>query len=219
MGEQRGPDKDLEISNRLRLAASGDGAAWAELLEPHRDRLRRIVSLRMDRRLSGRLSPSDVIQEASIAAVRLLPKYVEELELDFFLWLRWLTGKTLQALHRKHLGVQSREAGREVPLLGGTMPDATSAAIAAQLLASDTRPSVAAARAERKQRLEEALEGLAPVDREILALRHFEELTAEESARVLGIERSAASKRYIRALERLKRRLEEMPGGAVGFSL
>ncbi len=99
------------------------------------------------------------------------------------------------------------------------MPEATSAALAARLLGHDTRPSVAAAKAERRIRLEQALDSLDPIDREVLVLRHFEELTAEESAQVLGIQRSAASKRYIRALRRLKGLIEDMPGGEAGFRL
>jgi RNA polymerase sigma-70 factor, ECF subfamily len=214
--DREGEDEELA---RLRRAAAGDATAFAELFEPHRDRLRRIVALRLDRRLRGRLDPSDVIQEAVIEAIRTLPKYVDGLGMQFFLWMRWLTGKTLQTLHRKHLGVRAREAGREVCIDGRVMPEATSASLAAHLLGRDTRPSVAAARAERRLRLEQALDDLDPIDREVLVLRHFEELTAEESARVLGIERSAASKRYIRALGRLKGLIEEMPGGREGFRI
>jgi RNA polymerase sigma-70 factor, ECF subfamily len=213
------PVEDVADIAQLRRAAAGDAVAWAELFGPHQDRLRRIVALRLDRRLWGRLAPSDVIQEAAIEAVRLLPKYIDEPGMQFFLWLRWLTGKTLQALHRKHLGVRAREAGREVRLEGGAMPEATSAALAAQLLGKDTRPSVAAARAERRLRLERVLDELDPIDREVLVLRHFEELTVGELARVLGINRPAASKRYARALVQLKERLEGMPGGEEGFRL
>jgi RNA polymerase sigma-70 factor (ECF subfamily) len=206
-------------SSDLRLAAAGDSAAWAALLEPHRERLKRIISLRLDRRLRYRLDPSDVLQEAAIEAMRALPRYLEDPKLPFFIWLRWLTGRTLQVLHRKHLGVYAREAGREVRLDGFALPEATSAAMAAQLLGKDTRPSVAAARAELRIRLEQALGVLDPIDREILVLRHFEELTGEESARVLGIEKGAAVKRYFRAIKRLKRLMEALPGGLDGFRL
>jgi RNA polymerase sigma-70 factor (ECF subfamily) len=202
---------------RLRRAAHGDQAAWAELLAPHTGRLRRMVALRLDRRLQGRVDPSDVIQEACLEAVRALPRYLEQSDLPFFLWLRWLTGMVLGALHRKHLGVQGRDAGREVRLYEGALPEATSAAIAAQLLGRDTRPSVAAVRAERKIRLQAGLNALDPLDREVLVLRHFEELTNAEAARTLGIQESAASKRYLRALERLKQILTGMPGGIEGL--
>jgi RNA polymerase sigma-70 factor (ECF subfamily) len=176
-----------------------------------------MVALRLDRRLQGRIDPSDVLQEASLEAARALPRYLERQELPFYLWLRWLTGMTLQALHRKHLGVGARDAAREVRIYDGPLPGATSAALAAQLLGHDTRPSVAAARAERKLRLQESIDALDPIDREVLVLRHFEELTAEETARVMGIERSAASKRYMRALKRLKDAISASPDGGEGL--
>ena len=202
---------------RLRRAAEGDQAAWTELMGRHRARLRRMVALRLDRRLLGRIDPSDVIQEASLEAARGLLTYLERPELPPFLWLRWLTGMTLQALHRKHLGVRARDASREVRIVEGPMPGATSAALAAQLMGHGTRPSVAAARAERKLRLQETLDALDPIDREVLVLRHFEELTAAEAARVIGIERSAAAKRYIRALKRLKGVIDASPDGGEGL--
>ena len=213
----RTADKSSDDAERLRRASEGDQAAWAELLGRHRDRLRRMVALRLDRRLMGRIDPSDVLQEASLQAVKALPKYLEGPDLPFYLWLRWLAGMTLQALHRKHLGVGARAAAREVRIEAGPIPCASSAALAAQLLGRDTRPSVAAARAERKLRLQETLDALDPIDREVLVLRHFEELTAEETARVIGIERSAASKRYMRALKRLKDAIDASPDGGEGL--
>jgi RNA polymerase sigma-70 factor (ECF subfamily) len=115
------------------------------------------------------------------------------------------------------LGVQARDAGREVQLLDRPWPEATSAALAAQLLGRDTRPSVAAIRAERQRRLQEALNAMDLLDREVLVLRHFEELTNAEVARELHLQESAASKRYIRALHRLKEILASLPGGIEEF--
>jgi RNA polymerase sigma-70 factor (ECF subfamily) len=123
---------------------------------------------------------------------------------------------SLQVVHRRHLGIQARDAGREVQLLGRPLPEASSAVLAAQLLGRDTRPSVAATRAER-QRLQEALNTMDLVDREVLVLRHFEELTNAEVARELGLQESAASKRYIRALRKLKEILVALPGGIEEF--
>ncbi|MGC8638522.1 MAG: sigma-70 family RNA polymerase sigma factor [Isosphaeraceae bacterium] len=202
---------------RLRQAAAGDEAAWAAILASHRDRLRRMVALRLDHRLKGRIDPSDVIQEAFLQAAQGLPKYLEHAERPLFLWLRWLTGMTLRAVHRRHLGIQARDAGREVQLLDRPLPQASSAALAAQLLGRDTRPSVAAIREERKRRLQEALNAMDSVDREVLVLRHFEELSNAEVARELGLRESAASKRYIRALRRLKEILAALPGGIEEF--
>jgi RNA polymerase sigma-70 factor (ECF subfamily) len=127
--------------------------------------------------------------------------------------LRLVVGERLMKLHRHHLGTQMRDAGREVSLYRGALPAASSAALAAQLLGRYTSPTQAAERAERALRLQEALNTLEPMDREILSLRHFEELTAAETARVLDIAESAAAKRYFRALKRLKDVLTTMPGG------
>ena len=133
-----------------------------------------------------------------------LAEYRQNPAMPFFLWLRYLTGQRLLEQHRRHLGAQGRDAGREISLYRGAMPETTTAALAAQLLGRHTSPSQAAQRAERKIRLQEALNSLDPIDREILALRHFEQLSNGEAAQVLGLDKSAASKRYARALIRLK---------------
>lgn len=163
-----------------------------------------MIALRMDRRLQGRIDPSDVLQDAFLHASMKLGDYLKNPATPFFLWLRSITGQRLTILHRHHLQVLGRHAGREVSLYQGALPEASSAAIAAQLLGRDTRPSEAAQRAERAIQLQEALNSLEPIDREILALRHFEELTNAEAAQLLDIRESAASKRYTRALKRLK---------------
>ena len=180
---------------------------------PYRDRLRRMVALRLDRRLQGRVDPSDVLQEAYPDAAGRLAEYARDPAMPFFLWLRFLVGQRLAELHRHHLGAQARDAGREVSLYRGAMPETTSSAsLAALLLGRLTSPSQAAIRAERQIRLQEALNGMDPIDREVLALRHFEQLTNAEAAQVLGLEKTAASNRYVRALKRLKDILAGLPG-------
>jgi RNA polymerase sigma-70 factor (ECF subfamily) len=206
-----------ETDRLLRQAAEGDAQSWGALLERHRKRLRRMVALRLDRRLQGRLDASDVIQEAFLEASARLPEYAQKPALPFFLWLRFLTGQKMVELHRHHLGAQMRDAGREISLYHGPLPLASSAELAAQLLGHDTRPSEAAIRAERKVRLQEALNSMDPLDREVLALRHFEQLDNAETAQVLGLGESAASKRYLRALKRLKDVLTSLPGGKGGI--
>src|SRR3989442_2789770 len=133
--------------------------------------------------------------------------------MPFFIWLRFITAQRLVMLHWHHLGIEARDVGREVSLYRGALPEATSAALAAQLVGRLTSPSVAAVRAEMKIRLQEALNSMDPMDREVLALRHFEQLSNAETAEVLGIQESAASKRYVRALKKLKEILTNMPGG------
>jgi RNA polymerase sigma-70 factor (ECF subfamily) len=206
-----------ETDQLLQRLSQGDRQEWGALLERHRQRLRRMVALRLDQRLQGRIDASDVIQEAYLEASTRLEDYLRQPAMPFFLWLRFLTGQKLMELHRHHLGTQMRDVGREVSLYRGSLPATSSAALAAQLLGHDTRPSEAAIRAERKIRLQEALNSMDPLDREVLALRHFEQLNNAETAQLLGLQESAASKRYIRALRKLKSILSGLPGGSGGL--
>ena len=201
-----------ETGELLKRAGQGDAQALGELFAQHRERLRRMVQLRLDRRLQGRIDPSDVLQEAYLEISRCLADYLRDPVLPFFLWLRFITGKKLQALHRHHLGTQVRDAGREVSLHRGALPQASSVSLAAQLLGRYTSPSQAAIRAELQVRIQEALNSMDPIDREVLALRHFEQLSNAETAQVLGLKEAAASNRFVRALKRLKTILMSVPG-------
>ncbi len=202
------------LADRVR---AGDPGALAEFFTSYRDRLRRMVVIRMDRRLQGRIDPSDVLQEAHLDATLRLEEYAREPKVPPFLWLRTLVGDRLLKLHRLHLGTQMRDLAREVSLFREPLPAASSAALAAQLLGKHTSPTEAAVRAERMLRVQEALNALEPIDREILSLRHFEGLSRAEAAQALGIEEAAAAKRHVRALARLKSVLEAMPGGLDGL--
>src|SRR5919197_2757042 len=206
-------NNSAETVDLIERARAGDRAALNALLARHRDRLRRMVEMRLDTRLQARLDASDVVQEAFVEVAQRLEEYLRDPKLPLFLWLRLVVGERLMRLHRHHLGAQMRDVGREVSLFREALPTASSAALAAQLLGKHTSPTQAVVRAERLLRLQEALNTLDPLDREILSLRHFEELTAAEAGQVLGIEESAAAKRYIRALKRLKGILAAMPGG------
>ena len=206
------PDLSADNDDLLHRASSGDQEALAQVFALHRDRLRQMVRLRLDRRLQGRLDPSDVLQEAYLDFSRRLPDYAQAPNMPFYLWLRFLTGQRLIDLHRQHLGAQMRDAGQEVSLYRGALPQASSASLAAQLLGRLTSASRAAIRAETQIRVQEALNQMDAIDREILTLRHFEMLTNDETATVLGIRKSAASNRYIRALKRLKEILTGLPG-------
>jgi RNA polymerase sigma-70 factor (ECF subfamily) len=149
-----------------------------------------------------------VLQDTYLEALQQLPDYLLDPKFPFFLWLRLITGHRLGRIHRLHLGTAARDAGRDVSLNCGPLPAASSAALAAHLLGREPRPSEVAIQAERKLQLLEALEQLDPLDREILALRHYEQLTRGEVAEVLGISEGAAGKRHLRALERLRGRME-----------
>jgi RNA polymerase sigma-70 factor (ECF subfamily) len=197
-------------------AASGDRTAIVELLERYRSRLRRMVAMRLDPRLQGRIDASDVIQDGYLDAMKRLDEFINDPSVPFYIWLRYLVGQRVQEQHRRHLGTPGRDVGREVSIYRGAMPGVSSGALAARLLGRLTSPSQAAERAERKIRLQEALNRMDPLDREILVLRHYEQMTNGDAAAALGLGHSAASKRYTRALERLKEILSALPGEGPG---
>jgi len=206
-------DNPSETDDLLRRAAAGDEDALAELFGRYRTRLRRAVCLRLDRRLQGRVDPSDVLQEAYLDLTQQFASYAgRRASMPFFLWLRLLTGQRLMRIHRQHLGAAMRDAGREVSLHRGPMPQATSESLAARLLGRFTTASQAAVRAERRLQLQQALNGMDAIDREIIALRHFEELSNSEVAQVLGLSKAAASNRYVRAMTRLQALVARIPG-------
>jgi RNA polymerase sigma-70 factor (ECF subfamily) len=206
----RNTDNDPSVE-LLQQAAAGDKQAVNALFERYRERLRVMVRLRLNRRLQGRVDPSDVLQEAYLEVCKNLAEYMRDPPLPFYLWLRHITGQKLITAHRHHLGARMRDAGREISLHQGALPQASSESLAAQLLGRFTSPSAGVARAELQIRVQEALNSMEPLDREVLALRHFEMLSNAETAQVLGIKKSAASNRYVRALERLREILSALP--------
>ena len=205
--ENQGDDDDLLVR-----IEGGDERALTELFTRHRERLRRMIWLRLDRRLQGRIDSSDVLQDAYLKIAHGAREYVARPNMPPFLWLRFLTGQTLQAVHRHHLKVQMRDAGQEVSLHHRATPQANSVSLAEMLLGRLTSPTRAARRAEMQLKLQEMLNAMEPFDREVLALRHFEGLSNSEVALVLGLSKTAASNRYIRALGRLKAMLAGLPG-------
>lgn len=198
--------------DRLRRIAEGDQAAFADAFERFRDRLRYMVRLRLDHRLQGRVDPSDIIQDAYLEAARRAKDYAAEPKMPFYLWLRFLTGQRLLQVQRLHIGAQMRNAEQEISIHRAAWPEASSISLAAQLVGNLTSPSLAAVRAEMQVRLQNALNEMDPVDREVLTLRHFEELGNNEVAEVLGLTKTAASNRYMRALKRLRDVLSSIPG-------
>jgi RNA polymerase sigma-70 factor, ECF subfamily len=194
----------------IKRARDHDPTAIGELLNKYRDRLHRFVDIRMDDRLRGRIDPSDVIQEACLAATRQMPDYFEQNEMPFYIWLRLVAAQKLIGLHRHHLHVKARNARRDVRFFNA-LPNASSALLAAQLLGRTTGPSQAAIRAEQQRRLKEVLDGMEPAEREIIVLRHFEQLSNSEAARLMGWNESTTSTRHLRALKRLKTIVASMP--------
>lgn len=203
-GEAKSGQKSVEWETILQ-ASQGGQAQLNELLSQYRNRLLRMVKMRLDGRVQGRVDASDVIQETYIEAGRRIEEYLNDPAVPFFIWLRYLTLQKLTLAHRQHLGVKARDASREVSLYRGPLPAATSAALAAQLIGQLSTPSQAAVKAETKAQLQEALNSMDEIDREVLALRHFEQLSQKETAMILNIGEKAAGARHLRALARLKK--------------
>lgn len=202
---------DSATEDELTLLRRDGSQALARLFESYEPRLEKMVRFRLDQRLWGRVDPADVLQEAFLQIDRRLPDYLRDPAVPVYVWMRTLTEQVLVDVHRRHLGAKARDARLDVSLHRGRGPMATSFSLAARLVADLTSPSQAAIRNEMLNELRDAFDGMDPIDREVLALRHFEDLTNNEVAAVLGLQKAAASNRYIRALKRLRMVLSKMP--------
>lgn len=197
-------DDLAEQDVNLALLAENGQQALATLWKQFEDRLQMMVRLRLDRRLLGRVDADDVLQEAFMEVCRRLDDYLEKPGVPVFIWLRTMTLQTLVNVHRRHLGAKVRTAQLEVSLQRSAQVLTSSLDLARWMVASSTSPSNKAIRNEMLEELRAAFETMDAIDREVLALRHFEELTNTEVAEVLGLQKAAASNRYIRALTRLR---------------
>jgi RNA polymerase sigma-70 factor (ECF subfamily) len=204
------PSTDVEIEVLLTDAARGDERAVRCLLEGHRDRLRRMVAARLDRRLATRLDPSDVVQETLADAVRRLSDYLRDRPMPFCPWLFRLAADRLARTHRDHVASMVRGIGREERIDGPSQDESVAPRWGDRLAADETTPGHRLVREERRQLLAGAIERMDEGDREILGLRYLDRLSFDEIAAVLQIGLSAAKMRHLRALERLRRVLEEL---------
>ncbi len=193
-----------ETSRLLELVGAGNRDALEQLLARHRDALRRAVELRLDAKLRARVDASDVVQEAQLEAARRIDDFLLRRPMPFHLWLHKTAYENLLRIRRQHVAADCRAVGREMAL-----PDGSSVTLAQQLLGGGPTPSEQVARHELALRLRQAMAALADDDREVLLLRHFEGLNNVEASQVLGVEPSAASKRYGRALLRMRKALLE----------
>jgi RNA polymerase sigma-70 factor (ECF subfamily) len=205
-------DPASETDRLIRQAAGGDRAARQELIALYRERLRRMVAVRIDGRLAPRLDPSDVVQEALAEADRHLDAYLEDRPLPFYPWLRQFAWQRLQHMHRLHVVARRRSVAREEPW-EMPLPDRSALDLARHLLDSGTSPSRRLIRSELRQRVQDALARLDPRDREVLVLRYLEGLKTDEIAAILGIRAGAVKMRHLRALERLRGLLDIEPEG------
>jgi RNA polymerase sigma-70 factor (ECF subfamily) len=187
----------------IEQASQGDSAARQQLLVRHRDRLRRMVRVRMDRRLAARVDPSDVVQEALAAAAAKLSDYLRRRPLPFYPWLRRLAWERLVKLHRRHIRAHIRSVAREDAGLPA-LPDESALELARRLIDPGTSPSHRLVREELRERVQAAVAKLNAVDREVLVMRYLEQLANAEIGSALGISEGAVKMRHLRALERLR---------------
>jgi RNA polymerase sigma-70 factor (ECF subfamily) len=197
---------DVDDVALLDEAAKGNAAAQAELLLLHQNRLRQMIAVRMDPRLAPRIDPSDVVQETLAQAVQQLPEYLRKRPLPFYPWLRQLAWKRLVDLHRRHVRAGKRSVRRE-EYRPAAWPDESALGLAARLLAKGSSPSARLRRQELRELLQAALARLPQNDREILILRHLEQLSVPEIAAILAVSQGAVYTRHLRALERLRQLL------------
>jgi RNA polymerase sigma-70 factor (ECF subfamily) len=204
------PDQTLELLKNVR---GGDGEAVNRLLERHRESLRRMVQMRLDRAVAGRVDASDIVQDVLWEASRRLPDYIRDGKMPFHLWLREMAKDHLIDAHRRHRKAQRRSVDRERSL-AAEFHDRSSLDLAAQLRDAELTPAAATIRKEIQSRFLSALDELNEEDAEILLMRHHEQLTSAETAQALGLSAAAAGMRYLRAIRRLRAILGESPSSA-----
>jgi RNA polymerase sigma-70 factor (ECF subfamily) len=187
-------------------AGQGDDTARRELLERYRDYLRRMVATRLDRRLAPRVDPSDVVQETLADAAVRLDDYLRDRPIPFFGWLRQIAGERVIDAHRRHVVSQRRSVNRETR--PPDLSEESAGELGRRLMANDTSPSNRLIRKERHEQVMAALAALSPRDREVLVMRHLEQLGTAEIADALAISEGAVESRLVRALIRLRGRLE-----------
>lgn len=202
-------NEGLKDAGELELLRTRGEEAVAELFDRYRDKLARMVRLRLDERIVRKVDCEDVLQDAFVESSRRVGDYLARPSVPFFIWLRQIAGQVLIDTHRRYLGAKMRDVRQEVTLSRAGGEGASSTWLVSQLADSLTTPSQFAVREETVCELRDALDNLEPNDREVLVLRHLEELTNNEVAQILGIDKYAASKRYLRALERLRAAMGE----------
>jgi RNA polymerase sigma-70 factor (ECF subfamily) len=195
----------------LRQAKAGEAAAVNALLDRHREALRRMIDLRMDRAIQQRVDASDIVQDVLLEANRRLNEYLKDPVMPFHLWLRHIARDRLIDAHRRHRQAARRSLDREQPLVAARYLDQSTLDLAGQLADRELTPAAAATWHELQRRFQAALDTLEEQDQEVVLMRHFEHLGNSEVAQALGLSEAAAGMRYLRAMRRLREKLDE-PG-------
>jgi RNA polymerase sigma-70 factor (ECF subfamily) len=188
----------------LNQAKAGEPAAVDRLLTTHREPLRRMIGLRLDPALARRVDASDVVQDVLLEASRRLADYLRDPAMPFHLWLRHIAQDHMIDAHRRHRQAQRRSLDREQALVPAGLADASSVELAGRFIDQELTPATAALRREMEKRLHGALAELEEGDREVILMRHFEQLSNQDVAAALGLSEAAASMRYLRAIRKLR---------------
>lgn len=207
--ELAGMQSDEEISDEVTALESRGVEALTEYFEVNRERLRLFVKHRTDERMLGRLDWDDVLQDSFIVIQKRYQDFIDSPSVPIYVWMRAITGQVLIDLHRRHLGTKKRAVDREVSLHRRLPFQSTSTSLGGLFAKSGLSPSQVAVRAEQLAMLRTCLAEMNEIDREVLLLRHMEQMSNGEIAHALSIDKSAATKRYIRALKRLRERMSE----------
>ncbi len=202
------PDAD-KTEELMRVARGGDEEAANRLLGRHREALRRMVDLRLDRKIRRRVDASDIVQDVLVEANRRLQDYLNDPVMPFHLWLRQIARDRLIDAHRRHRVSAKRTVDREQAMVAPSRPGRSTVNLEAQLRDGALTPAAAATMRELQQHFQEAIQQLGEQDREIVLMRHFEQLSNQETAQALGLSEPAASMRYLRAMRRLRELLAE----------
>lgn len=193
-----------QTDDLLAGASRGETEAVERLLTAHREPLRRMIGLRLDPALAARVDASDIVQEVLLEAHRRLQEYLKNPAMPFHLWLRHIAKDHIIDAHRRHRQAQRRSLDREQPIVPAVLADHSSYELAGQLLDPELTPASEAMRRELQRRLDSAIAELDEDDREIILMRHREQLSNQEVAHSLGLSEAAASMRYLRAVRRLR---------------
>ncbi|MCA9209986.1 MAG: sigma-70 family RNA polymerase sigma factor [Planctomycetales bacterium] len=202
------PDKTEEILGHVQ---AGEASAVDQLLDRHREPVRRLVQMRLDQKIQRRVDVSDIVQDVLVEANRRLQEYLAKPVMPFRLWIRQIAKDRIIDAHRRHRVSAKRSIDREQPLVAPAGLDQSTIQLAAQLCDPELTPAAAATQQEMARRVEAAIEELGEQDHEIIVMRHYEQLSNQEVAQALGLSEPAASMRYLRAIRRLRAALADEP--------
>ena len=191
----------------LANARQGRPQAEEELLAIFREPLRRAVELRLDPQLARREDASDIVQKVLFDAHRRLAEYLKDPRMPFHLWLRQMAQDRIIDTYRRHKEAARRSIDHEQSQQPPAWASQSSVQLLGQLMDRERTPASAVLQQELQEKLQQVLTSLDDIDREVILMRYYEQLSNQEIAAALGLTEAAASMRHLRALRRLKEAL------------